>query len=68
VRLQQKPRMGVSVRCDQVTPIPTDRVNGKLERHMNLLVEIQGEQARQRERLTRGAWRRRASGKHLRLP
>jgi hypothetical protein len=47
--------------------LPTNRVDDKLKRQMDLLMETQGEQKQGGSALMRDA-RQRANGKYLRLP
>ena len=54
--------------CGERASIPTDRVDDKIRRQMNLLLEVPEEQMAGWPRLTRATRRRRANRKDLRLP
>jgi hypothetical protein len=55
------------VGCDERAALPTNRMDDKLKRQMDLPMETQGEQTQAGSALTRDT-RRRTNGKYLRLP
>src|ERR1700736_6722604 len=66
--LESEPGTGMGIGCGQQASIPADRVDDKIRRQKNLLLEVPEEQIAGWPRLTRAARQRRANRKDLRLP
>src|ERR1700735_593414 len=66
--LESEPGADMGIGCGQWASIPADRMDDKIRRQMNLLLEVPEEQMAGWPRLTRLAGRRGANRKDLRLP